>query len=214
MWLRSSQREVCARGVRLVLCGSVFVFLNGCASERDLIIDPASSDSDAPVLNGQASHIVQLRGQVSDKYDLRLTAHYTTFNQDCRRTINRFEGVKGQIIVLEELPLAKQANEYRASVQTDKYTPGRCRWSFYQVIYELWPKGTSRATIPLWQWSEWIGNSATGPVIERTVVCAGTESPMQKTRNECNYPGEKQSYFSRPRSVISRAVKSIVVNFE
>lgn len=214
MWLRSSrsQDQQCFRWPSLYVL-ALGLLLVGCASERSRIIDPNSSDSDAPAPNPHASHTVDLHGNVSDRYDLRITAHYTTFNEDCQRTINTIAGVKSQILVLEELPLARSAGEYRSSVRTDKYVRGYCRWAFYQIIYELWPKGTSQSEPPQWLWTESIGGSAATPSIERKLVCAGTESKTGKIRNWCNYPGDRISY-SRPRGGISGRTRTIAVSFE
>jgi len=211
MWLHSGRQK--QRYFLLpCLCALALGLVSGCASERNRIIDSDSPDRDAPERNPDASHTVALHGKVSIQYDLKITAHYTTFNEDCQRTINTFAGVKSQVVVLEELPLARPAGEYHGSVLIDKYARGRCRWTFYQVIYELWPKGVSQEGPPHWLWAEWISNSTETPTIERRLVCAGTEV-TRGLRNWCNYSGDRISY-SRPRSGISKTTRSIVVNFE
>ena len=173
-------------------------------------MDARSSDPDAPTANPNAREAIDLRGKVSDKYELRITAHYTTFNEKCQRTINALAGVKSQIVVLEELPLGRLSGSYRSSVQTDKYAAGHCRWTFYQVIYELWPKGTSHAEPSAWYWLESIGSGAKESTIVRTIVCAGP-SQIRKGRTQCNYPGDDR--FSRPNA-ISKQTEALVVNFE
>ena len=200
--------------VRALLHIGAVAILAACASPSDRIIDPSSFHPDAPEINPGSTHWIALSGGVADQYDLKLTSHYTTFNPECTRKVSTFGGA-AQIIVLQELPMERRLGTYRAKVQIDKYLPGRCRWTFYQVIYELWPKGTSRLETPVWQWSEWIGPNAPGAVVERTLKCAGMESPFMKSRNECQYPGEGlNSHFSRPRSVISKRTQALNISFQ
>ena len=202
MWHRQISREA-------VLLVSL---LASCSWEGNHVIDPHSLDADVPTLKSAPAHKLTLSGRVADKYDLLLTAHYTTFNPECTRTINPTAGVSSQVIVLEKLPVQRGGDTYASTVEVDKYLPGRCRWTFYQVIYELWPKGFDRTGPPYWQWSESIGRGAAESTLERTLVCQGTESLSQKLRNHCNYPNEPNSW-SRPRSGISKNVQSLIVNF-
>jgi len=189
---------------------ALVIGLASCANPDAAKIEPGSLDPDRPELNPRSSHWVEISGHIAAGYDLRVTAHYSTFNEECTRKTTTFGGGP-QIMVLEEVSVQRVGETYVGKVQVDKWLPGRCQWFFYQVIYDLWPSDARLAQKPHWQWSEWMGSVAQTPTVQHTIECKGREM-RGVPPNSCQFRGG--GYFSPTRSVISKNTKTVVVNFE
>ncbi|WP_124962368.1 hypothetical protein [Sulfurisoma sediminicola] len=129
-WQLVRWQFVVATFVALSICAP-----NGCYADYWNNVTP--DDADYPLENKRPNHNMTLTilGTISPTLDVQLEMVWRAEGIDgCRYTLNKFEGVYPALSMRELLPFVKTGDNYEATVQLDKYEPGRCHWHLSEIL--------------------------------------------------------------------------------
>ena len=124
---------------RALTCGTVTLLVvvaaMGCGRTSSVL---SLSDSDYPQENRSPSHVVRVHGTISRTIEVRLTAYYGAHGgKECQWTAPFPRGTKHPLSVLVPVAVARNGEDFSATVAVDHFLPGRCTWALESLGAEV-----------------------------------------------------------------------------